>query len=63
MNRKLKEDLILYTIFLLILIIDVYFLITSPWYETLIVLTIIFIVNINFDKISDRINDAFRTCL
>lgn len=60
---KLKEDLILYAIFLAIFIIDVYFLITSAWYEILAVFAIIIITVINFDKISDRINDIFRTCL
>ena len=60
---KLKEDLILYAIFLAIFIIDVYFLITSAWYEILAVFAIIIITVINFDKISDRINDMFRTCL
>lgn len=60
---KLKEDLILYAIFLTIFIIDIYFLITSAWYEILIILMIIIIININFDKISDRINDIFRICI
>jgi hypothetical protein len=63
MNKKLKEDLILYAIFLAIFAIDVYFLITSAWYEILAVFAIIIITVVNFDKISDRINDMFRTCL
>lgn len=63
MSQKLKEDLILYAILLAMFIADVYFLMTSPWYEILIIVAIIVISIIKFDKISDNINCFFRTNL
>lgn len=58
-----KDNLLFYFIIFLMFLVDLYWLYIAPWYKIVFIFSLFGIIMYNFDKISDCINDMFRTTL